>query len=167
MNPWQALTVILVAFFLVAFYVALRNPNGKLFPSRRDKLLRKVGPLADGVLETASLRFYTEAGGQKRVTLNATYRFEVDGEPQRITLPTDSLKLAGPGIQDAETVRETLPDAERDVQLPERLTLEDGTRLEGRDRIRDHYLERLRAQKPQVKVLYDRKRPALSTVRDW
>ena len=167
MNLWQVLTVLMVVFVMAAFYYALRYPNGKVFPSRRDKLLRKTGPLADGQLEDAQVRFYTEAGGQKRVTLNATYRFEVNGSSHQIILPTDSLKLEGPSITEADTVRETIADAERQVQYPERLRLSDGTLLEGRETIRLHFLERLRAQRPAVKVLYDRQSPALSTVRDW
>ena len=161
MTTLNLVLLVIAAFLLVAMYYALRYPNGRVFPTRRDKLLRKVGPLATGVLDDAQLRFYTEAGGVKRVTLNATYAYEVRGERFTLTLPTDSLKLPGPGIREALTAREF----ERDV--PERLELEDGTVLEGRETIRRHYLERLRARTPEVQVLYSGKRPALSTVRDW
>lgn len=149
------------AFIAAAFYYALRYPNGKVFPSRRDKLLRKVGPLATGRLEDVRVRFYTVAGGVNRVTLAATYAYDVRGERFSVTLPTDSAKLPGPGIREALTVREF----DRDV--PERVVLDDGTLLDGRETIRVHFLDALRQRSPEVQVLYSSRKPGLSTVRDW
>ena len=157
----RLLLVLLVVFVALACYYALRHPNGRVFPSRRDKLLRKVGPLATGRLDDVTVRFYTEAGGTRRVTLGASYRYDVKGESFTVTLPTDSGRLGGPAIGAAEVRREL----ERD--FPQALVLEDGTRLGSPEAIRVHYLARLRELRPEVPVLYSAKRPGLSTVRDW
>lgn len=153
--------LLLVAFVALACYRALRRPNGRVFPSRRDKLLRKVGPLATGRLEDVAVRFYTEAGGARRVTLGASYRYDVNGQSFSVTLPTDSGKLPGPTIRSAELRRE------HDRDFPRALELEDGTRLGSPEAIRVHYLARLRELRPEVRVLYSGRRPGLSTVRDW
>jgi hypothetical protein len=155
------LSVVVAAFILVAMYYALRYPNGKWFPSGRDKLLRKVGPLATGTLERLNVRYLTRAGGVLRLLFNADYRYEVKGEPYTITLPLESEKLGAPRITDAVTSKEF----EREVA--ESLTLEDGTRLEGRETIRRYFEEKLQQRTPSVQVLYDKGKPALSTVRDW
>jgi hypothetical protein len=155
------LAYVAVAFLVAALVYALRFPNGRFFPTRRSKLLRKTGPFADGTLADARIRFISEAGGAWRVLLTAIYAYSVRGEDYELSLPTDSTHLPGPGIREAVTSREN------ERQMPERLILEDGTRLEGRETIRQHYLERLRTRSPQVKVLYQPKRPAVSTVRDW
>jgi hypothetical protein len=166
MSILWVLAFLAAVFVAAAFYYAVKFTNGKVFPSRRDKLLRKTGPLASAKLEDANLRFFVETGGRKRVTLNAVYRYEVKDSSYTITLPIDSSKLSGPEITAAVTRREVIAeDAER--SFPESLTLEDGTRLDGRETIRQHYLERLRNQRPEVEVLYDKHSPALSTVRDW
>jgi hypothetical protein len=149
------------AFIAGALYYALKFPSGRWFPSGRDKLLRKVGPLATGTLESLNVRSLTRAGGTPRLLLNANYRYEVKGAPYTITLPLESLKLNAPGITEAITTREF----EREV--PDRLELQDGTRLEGRETIRLYYQERLREGRPTVDVLFDKGSPALSTVRDW
>jgi hypothetical protein len=160
------LALLAAVFVAAAFYYAVKYTNGKVFPSRRDTLLRKTGPLANAKLEDANVRFFVETGGRKRVTLNAVYAYVVNGATYAITLPIDSSKLIGPEISTAVTRRETIAeDAER--TFPESLTLEDGTRLDGRETIRQHYLERLRNQRPEVQVLYDKHSPAVSTVRDW
>ncbi|HWG84313.1 MAG TPA: hypothetical protein VNT60_02430 [Deinococcales bacterium] len=155
------LLALLTAFVAVAFVYALRFPSGRLFPTRRDKLLRKVGPLADGQLRDLKLRGYTAAGGTPRLLLAAVYTYQVKEQEHEITLPTDSTRLPGAGIRAARTAG----DGGREV--PERLTLDDGTLLEGHESIRQHYLDRLRERSPQVKVIYHGRRPALSTVRDW
>jgi hypothetical protein len=161
MNFFVVAIIIVAAFIAAAMYYALRFPNGKWFPSGRDKLLRKVGPLATGTLETVNVRSLTRAGGTPRLLMNAEYRYEVKGKPFTITLPLESLKLAAPGIKDALTT------VEFEREIPERLELMDGTRLEGRETIRQFYLESLRTRTPTVNVLFDKGSPALSTVRDW
>ena len=161
MNIFGVLLVLLAVFVGVAMYYALKFPNGKWFPSGRDKLLRKVGPLATGTLERLNVRSLTRAGGTPRLLMNAEYRYEVKGEAHTITLPLESLKLDAPAIRDAVTTREF------EREIPERLELSDGTLLEGRETIRAYYLERLRQRTPTVQVLYDKGSPALSTVRDW
>jgi hypothetical protein len=164
---WLWILIALAAVFLMAaMYYAIRFPIGKVYPSRRAKLLRKVGPLASAALEDVAVRFYTAVGGVKRVTLAATYRYEVKGSSFTVTLPTDSAKIGGSSIQSAVTVRERITD-EDEREFPERLELMDGTVLDGRERIRAHFLERLRSARPEVQVLFDTKNPALSTVRDW
>lgn len=164
---WLWILIAIAALFLcAAMYYAIRFPSGKVYPSRRAKLLRKVGPLVTGVLDDVAVRFYTVAGGVKRVTLAATYRYEVKGGSFTLTLPTDSTKIEGPVITEAQTVRERVTEDE-EREFPERLELEDGTVLDGRERIKTHFLDRLRSQRPEVKVLFDSKNPALSTVRDW
>lgn len=164
---WLWILIAVAAVFLcAAMYYAIRFPSGKVYPSRRAKLLRKIGPLVTGVLEDVAVRFYTAVGGVKRVTLAATYRYEVRGSSFTLTLPTDSAKLSGPVIREALTVRERVTEDE-EREFPERLELDDGTVLDGRERIRAHFLERLRSDRPEVKVLFDGKNPALSTVRDW
>jgi hypothetical protein len=166
MSILWILAILTAVFIAAAFYYAIKYTNGKVFPSRRDKLLRKTGPLASATLTDANLRFFVETGGRKRVTLNAIYKYQVQGSSYTVTLPIDSSKLSGPEITAAVTRREVIAeDAER--AFPESLTLEDGTRLDGRETIRQHYLERLRNQRPEVQVLYDKHSPALSTVRDW
>jgi hypothetical protein len=154
-------SVIVAAFIITAMYYALRFPNGKWFPSGRDKLLRKVGPLATGTLERLNVRYLTRAGGVPRLLFNADYRYEVKGQPYTITLPLESEKLDAPRIKDALTTRE------HEREVAERLVLEDGTTLEGRETIRQYYSDRLQARTPTVQVLYDKGAPALSTVRDW
>jgi hypothetical protein len=164
---WLWIIIALAAVFLVAaMYYAIRFPSGKTYPTRRAKLLRRIGPLASAVLEDVTVRFYTAVGGVKRVTLAATYRYEVKGSSFTVTLPTDSAKINGPTILKALTVRERVTEKE-EREFPERLELTDGTVLDGRERIRTHFLERLRIERPEVKVLFDGKNPALSTVRDW
>ena len=155
------LLLVLAALFLAAAFVyALRNPSGRFFPTRREKLLRKVGPLADGELRDLKLRAYTGAGAP-RLLLAATYAYRVKDQDFDLTLPTDSTRLPGPKIVEAVVVGSGSRD------LPERLVLEDGTVLQGPEAIRAHYLERLRERSPRVKVIYHGRRPALSTVRDW
>jgi hypothetical protein len=166
MNVLVALAALMVIFVVLALYYALRYPNGKWFPSRRDKLLRKVGPLVAGKLEGVSVRFFTRAGGVPRVTLAATYGYQVRGTRFSLSLPTDSAKLSGPSIRAAETVRERITDSE-EREFPQSLTLDDGTVLDGRERIQEHFFERLRLDRPEVQVLFDKGNPALSTVRDW
>lgn len=166
MNVLVSIAALVVIFVALAMYYALRYPNGKWFPSRRDKLLRKVGPLVSGRLEDVSVRFFTRAGGVPRVTLAVTYGYEVKGARFSLTLPTDSAKLSGPSIRDAETVRERITESE-EREFPQSLELEDGTVLNGRERIQAHFLERLRQDRPEVQVLFDKGNPALSTVRDW
>ncbi len=166
MSWLWVLIAVAIAFLCAAMYYAIRFPIGKVYPSRRAKLLRKVGPLVTGALDDVAVRFYTVAGGVKRVTLAATYRYEVKGSSFSLTLPTDSAKLSGPVIREAKTVRERVTE-EEEREFPERLELDDGTVLDGRDRIRAHFLDRLRADRPSVQVLFDGKNPALSTVRDW
>ncbi len=161
MNVLLVIAGIIIIFFAAALYYALRFPNGKIFPSRRDKLLRKVGPLAVGKLEDVTIRFFTRAGGELRVMLAAIYRYETKDSSYTITLPTESAKLGGASIQNAVTSKDN------DREMPERLELEDGLLLEGRENIRQHYLELLRLRSPEVSVLYDRKKPMISTVRDW
>lgn len=155
------LLVIAIIFILLALYFALRHPNGKVFPTRCAKLLRKVGPLVQGSLEDLAVRFLARAGGVIRVFVNVTYSYEVGGTPHTITLPTDSLKLGGPKVREAITAQEY------DREVPETLTLENGLRLEGREAIRSYFLERALESRPTVEVLYDRSKPAVSTVRDW
>ena len=154
-------SVVVAAFILIAMYYALRHPNGKWFPSGRDKLLRKVGPLAVGTLERLNVRYLTRAGGSLRLLLNADYRYEVKGQPFTITLPLESAKLPAPGIKDALTTKEF----EREVA--ERLELADGSVLEGRETIRQFYAGKLLERTPTVSVLYDKGSPGLSVVRDW
>ena len=154
-------SVIVAAFILTAMYYALRHTNGKWFPSGRDKLLRKVGPLAVGTLERLNVRYLTRAGGSLRLLLNADYRYEVKGQPFTITLPLESAKLPAPSIKDALTTKEF----EREVA--ERLELSDGSVLEGRETIRQFYADKLLERTPTVSVLYDKGSPALSVVRDW
>ena len=161
MNILLVLAGILILFFAAAMYYALRFPNGKIFPSRRDKLLRKVGPLAVGKLEDVTIRFLTRAGNETRVMLAAIYRYEAKNSSFTITLPTESSKLGGQKIKNAITNKEQMRE------MPERLELENGTLLEGRETIRQHYLELLRIRSPEVSVLFDRKKPMISTVRDW
>jgi hypothetical protein len=161
MNILLVLVGILILFFAAAMYYALRFPNGKIFPSRRDKLLRKVGPLAVGKLEDVTIRFLTRAGNETRVMLSAIYRYEAKNSSFTITLPTESTKLGGQKIKNAIT------NKENEREMPERLELENGTTLEGRETIRQHYLELLRLRTPEVSVLFDRKKPMISTVRDW
>ncbi len=160
------LVALATVFLLAAMYYAIRVPSGKVYPSRRAKLLRKIGPLASAVLDDVAVRFYSAVGGVKRVTLAATYRYEVKGTSFTVTLPTDSVKIGGSSIQKAVTVRERITE-EDEREFPERLELMDGTVLDGRERIRAHFLERLRLERPEVQVLFDSKNPALSTVRDW
>jgi hypothetical protein len=100
------------------------------------------------------------------VTLAATYGYQVRGTRFSLSLPTDSAKLSGPSICAAETVRELITDSE-EREFPQSLTLEDGTVLDGRERIQEHFFERLRLDRPEVQVLFDKGNPALSTVRDW
>jgi hypothetical protein len=155
MNILAVLLGALLVFIGIAMYYALKYPNGKWFPSGRDKLLRKVGPLATGSLERLNVRSLTRAGGTPRLLMNADYRYDVKGAAFTITLPLESLKLNAPGIREFER------------EVPERLELSDGTTLDGRETIRQYYLELLRARTPTVQVLYDKGAPALSTVRDW
>jgi hypothetical protein len=161
MNILVVLLGVVLVFVGVAMYYALKFPNGKWFPSGRDKLLRKVGPLATGTLERLNVRSLTRAGGTPRLLMNADYHYEVKGDTHTITLPLESGKLNAPAIQDAVTTREF------EREIPERLELNDGTVLEGRETIRQYYLEALRQRTPTVQVLYDKGAPALSTVRDW
>ena len=161
MNILLVIAGIVILFFAAAMYYALRFPNGKIFPSRRDKLLRKVGPLAVGKLEDITIRFLTRAGNEPRVMLAAVYRYEAKNSSFTITLPTESTKLGGQKIKNVISSK----DFER--EMPERLELEGGTMLEGRETIRQHYLELLRVRSPEVSVLFDRKNPMISTVRDW
>jgi hypothetical protein len=161
MNILLVLAGIVILFFAAAMYYALRFPNGKIFPSRRDKLLRKVGPLAVGKLEDVTIRFLTRAGNETRVMLAAIYRYEVKDSSFTIILPTESTKLGAEKIKTATTSKEN------EREMPERLELENGKVLEGRETIRQHYLELLRIRTPEVSVLFDRKKPMISTVRDW
>jgi hypothetical protein len=161
MNVLLVIAGVVILFFAAAMYYALRFPNGKIFPSRRDKLLRKVGPLAVGKLEDVTIRFLTRAGGEVRVMLAAIYRYETKDSSFTITLPTESTKLGGGLIKTALTSQEL------EREMPERLELSDGTLLEGRETVRQYYLDLLRQKRPEVSVLYDRKRPMISTVRDW
>jgi hypothetical protein len=161
MNFFVVAIILVAVFIAAAMYYALRFPSGKWFPSGRDKLLRKVGPLATGTLETINVRSLTRVGGTPRLLMNAQYRYEVKGKPFTITLPLESLKLSAAGIKDALTT------VEFEREIPERLELMDGTRLEGRETIRQFYLEALRERTPTVNVLFDKGSPALSTVRDW
>jgi hypothetical protein len=161
MNILVILLLLLAAFVGVAMYYALKFPNGKWFPSGRDKLLRKVGPLSTGALERVNVRSLTRAGGTPRLLMNAEYRYEVKGATHTITLPLESLKLNAPGITDAVTTREF------EREIPERLELSDGTTLDGRETIRQYYFEKLLERTPTVQVLFDKGSPALSTVRDW
>ena len=161
MNLILIASIIVAVFIALAMHYALRYPNGKWFPSGRDKLLRKVGPLAVGTLERLNVRYLTRAGGTLRLLLNADYRYEVKGQPFTITLPLESAKLSAPSIRDALTSKEF----EREVA--EKLELEDGTTLEGRETIRQYYADKLLERTPTVSVLYDKGSPALSVVRDW
>lgn len=161
MNVLLILAGMVILFFAAAMYYALRFPNGKIFPSRRDKLLRKVGPLAVGKLEDVTIRFLTRAGGGTRVMLAAIYRYEYKNASYTITLPTESSKLGSEKIRNATTSKEL------EREMPDRLELENGKTLEGRETIRLHYLELLRLRTPEVSVLFDRKKPMISTVRDW
>ncbi len=161
MNVLLILAGIVILFFAAAMYYALRFPNGKIFPSRRDKLLRKVGPLATGKLEDITIRFLTRAGNETRVMLAAIYRYEYKDASFTITLPTESTKLGAEKIKNATTSKEL------EREMPDRLELENGVTLEGRETIRQHYLELLRLRTPEVSVLFDRKKPMISTVRDW
>ncbi len=161
MNILLVLAGMVILFFAAALYYALRFPNGKIFPSRRDKLLRKVGPLAVGKLEDVTIRFLTRAGNETRVMLAAVYRYEYKDASFTITLPTESSKLG------AEKIKNAVTSKENEREMPERLELENGRTLEGRETIRQHYLELLRRQTPEVSVLFDRKKPIISTVRDW
>ncbi len=161
MNVLLVLAGIVILFFAAAMYYALRFPNGKIFPSRRDKLLRKVGPLATGKLEDVTIRFLTRAGNETRVMLAAIYRYEVKDSSFTITLPTESTKLGG------EKIINSITSKELEREMPDRLELENGSVLEGRETIRQHYLELMRLRTPEVSVLFDRKKPMISTVRDW
>lgn len=161
MNLILIASIIVAVFIALAMHYALRYPNGKWFPSGRDKLLRKVGPLATGTLEKLNVRYLTRAGGTLRLLLNADYRYEVKGQPFTITLPIESAKLPAPSIRDALTTKEF----EREVA--ERLELADGSVLEGRETIRQYYSDKLLERTPTVSVLYDKGSPALSVVRDW
>jgi hypothetical protein len=161
MNLLVILAMLVAIFALIAMYYAVKFPSGKLFPTRRAKLLRKVGPLATAQLEDISVRFLTRAGGEPRVMLNASYRFNTKDASHTLTLPTESTKLPAAAIGNAVT------STEFDREIPERLELQDGQILESRAEIRAYYLEKLRERSPTVEVLYDKKNPAVSTVRDW
>jgi 4-amino-4-deoxy-L-arabinose transferase-like glycosyltransferase len=157
----KIVALVLFIFVLAAFYYALRHPNGPVFPVRRSDLLKKIGPLATGTLQKISVRFLTRAGGIERILLQATYAYTVKDDTFTISLPTDSIKIRAPHIQRAITSREF----EREV--PESLELVDGTVLPDRASIEHYYLEHVREQLGEVEVLYAKKQPTLSTVRDW
>ncbi len=164
----QILALLVGAFLLAAFYYAVRFPIGAIFPTRRAKLLRKIGPQVTGELQDVQVRFYTQAGGKPRVMLQAIYSYSIKDAHYTATLPTDSNKLAGPGIRLADT-KKIVSDIEgaREIELPERLELEDGTVLLSQEKIRQYYLEALRKEREYVELLYDKKSPSISTVRDW
>jgi hypothetical protein len=159
-SPFVLLALVLCVFTALALYYALKFPNGKWFGTRRDKLLRKTGPTAEAVLENLSVRFLTRAGGQPRLMLNALYGYTVKDQKYQITLPLESNKLEL-GIQTAQTT------SEFEREIPERLELHNGTKLEGRESIRTYLLEQLRQKRPSVTVIYDKKNPVVSTVRDF
>jgi hypothetical protein len=154
-------SLLVFVFFIVAFYYALRHPNGPVFPLRRSDLLRKVGPLVTGQLNSVAVRFLTKAGGIERVLLQVVYHYSINGEVYTITLPTDSLKVGAARIQRAVT------SLEFEHQVPDRLELSDGTVLADRASIREYYRAQVQAYMPEVQVLYSKKQPAFSTVRDW
>jgi hypothetical protein len=161
MNPLVIIAVIVVIFAILAIYYAVKFPSGKLFPTRRSKLLRKVGPLMTAQLEDITVRFLTRAGGEPRVMLNASYRYNVKEASFTITLPTESTKLPAAAISNAVTATEF------DREIPEQLVLQDGQTLQTRAEIRAYYLGKLRERSPTVEVLFDQKNPAVSTVRNW
>lgn len=161
MNFWSVVAVLVVLFFIVALYYALRFPSGKWFGTRRDKLLRKTGPTAEASLEQLTVRSLSRAGGQARLMLNAVYGFSLKEEKYEIILPLESGKLPSASIKNAQTTLEF------EREIPEWIELEDGTMLEGREQIRGYFFERLKARTPSVTVIYDKKNPKVSTVRDW
>ncbi len=161
MNLLVITALIVLVFGALALYYAVKFPNGKLFPTRRTKLLRKVGPLATAQLEDITVRFLTRAGGEPRVMLNASYRYNVKDASFTITLPTESTKLPASAIRNAVTTTEF----EREV--PDQLELQDGQMFSTRAQIRAYYLEKLRERSPTVEVLFDKNNPVVSTVRDW
>jgi hypothetical protein len=159
-NPLVVVALVLCVFVALALYYALKFPSGKWFGTRRDKLLRKTGPTAEASLENISVRFLSRAGGQPRLMLNALYGYTVKEEKYQITLPLESSKLEV-GIQSAQT------SSEFEREIPEQLELHNGTRLEGRESIHRYLLEQLRQKRPNVTVIYDKKNPTVSTVRDF
>lgn len=161
MNVFLILAVLVAAFFAIALYYALKFPNGRWFSTRRDKLLRKTGPTAEAVLENLNVRFLSRAGGQIRLMLGAVYGYQVKETKYEITLPFESAKLPDSSIKNAITTQEF------EREIPERLELESGLQLEGRESIKTYFLELLRQKSPSVTVIYDKHSPSVSTVRDW
>lgn len=151
----------LVLFFiLLALYLALKNPNGKFFPTRREKLLRKVGPKAIGTLDSVVLRHYVEINGEKGLTLQAIYAYQIKEKVYKIVLPTDSFKL---GLK----ILEIESQADKEKQIPNKIVLSDGTKLVSRDQITDFLFKKISQNIPTVEVIFDKKRPNLAAVRNW
>ncbi len=161
MNVLWIIALIMCGFIALALYYSLKFPNGKWFGTRRDKLLRKTGPIATATLENLNVRFLTRAGGQPRLMLNALYKFSIKDSSYEITLPTESQKIAFGKIVNAITSNEF------EREIPEKLELENGITLENREAIRVYCLEKLRERSPSVEVIYDKGNPSISTVRDW
>lgn len=161
MNPLYVMAALVCIFFALALYYALKFPSGKWFGTRRDKLLRKTGPVAEATLQNLSVRFLSRAGGEPRLMLNATYSYQVKEAEHQIILPLESGKLPDAGIAHAQTS----PEFEREI--PEQLELKNGQRLEGRESIRLYFLEQLRQKRPNVTVIYDKKNPNIGVVRDF
>jgi hypothetical protein len=160
-NPFVLLTLVLCVFMALALYYALKFPSGKWFGTRRDKLLRKTGPTAEASLENLTVRFLSRAGGQPRLMLNAIYAYTVKEQQHQIVLPLESSKLPDSGIASAQT------SLEFEREIPERLELQGGQALDGRESIRLYFLERLRQKRPNVSVIYDKKNPNIGVVRDF
>ncbi|HEX2863630.1 MAG TPA: hypothetical protein VHN99_03610 [Deinococcales bacterium] len=155
------LLALAVAYFAAAFLTAARRPNGRLYPARRDKLLRHRGPLAVGRLEDVTVRGVAEAGGEPRVLLAATYRYQVAGRDYRLSLPLPAERLGGAAVRSVERARA------RTRWLPSALTLADGRELRGPQEIAAHYREMALQTLGEVQVLYASRNPELATVRDW
>jgi hypothetical protein len=160
-NPFVFLALVLGLFTALALYYALKYPSGKWFGTRRDKLLRKTGPTAEASLQNLTVRFLSRAGGQPRLMLNAIYGYSVKEQSHQIVLPLESSKLPDSGIQSAQT------SLEFEREIPERLELQGGQALDGREDIRVYFLERLRQKCPTVTVIYDKKNPNIGVVRDF
>ena len=161
MNIFLILAGLVCGFIAIALYYALKFPSGKWFGTRRDKLLRKTGPTTEATLENLNVRFLSRAGGQARLMLNAVYGYSVKETKYEITLPFESAKLPDSSIKNAITSQEF------EREIPERLELENGKQLEGRESIKQYFLELLRHKTPTVTVIYDKHSPSVSTVRDW
>lgn len=161
MNLLGWLLAAAIVYLAVSLVAAARRPAGRVYPTRRDGLLRRRGPLAVGALEGVTVRGVTGSGGEARVLLAATYAYEVKGNRYRLSLPLHSERLGGPRVRFARRTRV------RTHWLPEAITLDDGRELESLDAIAGYYHDLVRQGHAQVQVLYSSRQPAVSTVRDW